>query len=117
MELLMVTLRSRFESLRGKDMPAIGDLYTPALSAKTMANAVEGMSNASHTPVKLEDSLSVLNKASGDEAAGSPAAVLDVHVKRGTLSSPEEDSSIDKTPCGTGIMPKDLPALKLLPSY
>ena len=107
----MVTLRSHFECLRGKDMQAIGDF------AETMANALEGTPNASHTPVKLGDSLSVLNKASGDDAAGSPAAVLAVHVKRGTLSSPEEDASIDKTPCGTGIMPKDLPALKLLPSY
>jgi len=69
-----------------------------------MADAVEGMFKTSSFPTKQEKSPVVLINTSGDGAAGSVAvSIALVCAKKVTLSSPEDDSSIDEAPSDEGI--------------
>ena len=59
------------------------------------------------------------DEAGGDEAAGSPAAsVKPGPAEKDALSSPEDDSSIDETPCGDGLkLPGKLPVDSQIPQW
>jgi hypothetical protein len=114
----MAALGSRFERLSDEEVCILAELYTAALSAATMtADAVaepegpnilaERETAAPHSPVE----------AGGDEAAGSPTpSVAAAPEEKGAISSPEDDSSVDESPCGDGpSIPVELPVVDSLP--
>ena len=98
---LVVALGSRFKSLSSEDMQAIEDMYTAMLSTRLVANAAEGNMASSHNPSRQGTMPHVLIETGGDEATGSPATrVAATCPTNETLSSPEDDSSLDKAPSG-----------------
>ena len=101
---VMVALGSRFEQLAEEDQLTIAELYTAASSAeKTTADAVVAFDGPNTLAERDLWSPLSPHEAGGDEAAGSPAAsVATVAGEKGALSSPEDDSSIDESPCGDG---------------
>jgi hypothetical protein len=101
---VMASLGSRFERLSDEDVRILAELYTAAPSAAmTTANAVmepggpnvlaERETGTPHLPVE----------AGGDEVAGSPTPSVVVALEgKGTISSPEDDSSTDESHNGDG---------------
>jgi len=115
---VMAALGSRFERLSDEDVRILAELYTAAPSAAmTTADAVvepkgpnvlaERETGSPHSPVE----------AGGDEAAGSPThSVAAAPEEKGAISSPDDDSSADESPCGDGlIVPVELPVADFLP--
>ena len=70
---LMVALGSHFESLSGKDVTAIFELYEAAPSAETTAKAVKVHEALDTVAEQQGFSPPLPNEAGGDEAAGSPS--------------------------------------------
>jgi hypothetical protein len=98
---LMIILGSHFELLSDEDVQAIGDIYTTVPSTGMVANAADGMMKLHPNPAEQETFPCVLIQPGGNEAARSPVtSVAAACLKKETLSSPEDDSSLDETPCG-----------------
>lgn len=117
---VMAALGSRFEGLSDEDVRILADLYTAAPSAAmATADAVEepdgptALAEQAHDPPRLPEG------AGGDVAAGSPAtSVLAVPEEKDALSSPEDDSSSDESPCGEGTaVLVELPFADSLPKW
>jgi hypothetical protein len=92
-----------FKSFSGEDVTAIFKLYEATPSVAMAAEAVR-VPEALGSVAKQQGSCPPsLNEAGGDEAAGSSAAsVKPMPVEKDILSSPEDDLSLDETPCGDG---------------
>jgi hypothetical protein len=117
---VMAALGSCFACLSDEDICILADLYTTAPSAAmTTADAViepEGP----NTLAKQEHGTPHLPaEASGDKAAGSPAAsIATVAREKGAISSPEDDLSMDESPSGGGhTITVDLPVDDPLPKW
>jgi hypothetical protein len=108
---LMVALGSRFESLSGKDVTAILELYEAAPSAAMTAEAVKVHKVPDSVAEQEGSSPRSPNEAGGDEAAGSLSASINaVPEEKDALSSPEDDSSNDGSQEGDGRpIPCELP--------
>ena len=109
---VMAALGSHFKRLSEEDVHILAKLYTAAPSATmTMADVAmepegpnvltEQETGKPHSPVE----------AGGDEAAGSPTpSVAATPEEKGAISSPEDDSSADESPCDDGpTVPVELP--------
>jgi len=70
------------------------------------ASTVEGMIKTMPATAEQEESSPVLIEASGDKDVGSPSvSIAATCPERGTLSSPQDDSSMDEGLCGERIEP------------
>ena len=117
---VMAALGNHFERLSDEDVRILADLYTAALSAATTtADAVMEREGPNVLAEREHDPPRSPIEAGGDEATGSPAASISaVPEEKGAISSPEDDSSEDKSPSGDGhTVLVELPVVDSLPKW
>ena len=117
---VMAALGNRFECLSDEDVRTLAELYTVAPSATTTEADATVEPEGPDILAEREQCKPLLStEAGGDEAAGSPAASTSAgHAEKGALSSPEDDLSLDESPCGDGrTVSVELPVDRLVPSW
>jgi hypothetical protein len=115
---VMAALGSLFERLSDEDVRILAELYTAAPSAATTTADTVVEPEGPYVLAERETcSPHSLVEAGGEEAAGSPTpSVAAAPEEKGAISSPEDDSSADESPCGDGpIVPAELPVIDSLP--
>ena len=117
---VMAALGNRFECLSDEDVRTLAELYTVAPSATTTEADATVEPEGPDILAEREQCKPLLStETGGDEAAGSPAASTSAgHAEKGALSSPEDDLSLDESPCGDGrTVSVELPVDRLVPSW
>mgnify|MGYP006156805503 CR=1 FL=1 len=117
---VMAALGSRFEQLADEDQLTLAELITatPSAAKATDDNVAARVGPGSLAERDLSPPLSP-SWTGGDEAAGSPAAsIIADAAEKGALSSLEDDSVSDESPCGDGrTVSVELPVDRLVPAW